>query len=60
MSKDHFDHNYFVDITNFSSFTAFIDRGDLKYVSRFAFEVIKYKEKLFISETSHSSFKNTS
>lgn len=60
MSNDHIDHNYFVDITNFSSLTAFMDRGGLKYVSRFAFEVIKYSEKLFISEMSHSSFKNTS
>lgn len=26
ITKDSFDHSYFVDITNFSSFTAFVDR----------------------------------
>lgn len=43
------DHNYCVDISQFSAFTAFIDRGKLKHVSRFVFEILKYTEKLFIT-----------
>lgn len=39
---------------------AFIDRGSLKYASRFAFEVIKCSGKLFISGLTHGSFWNTS
>lgn len=58
--KDDFDHSYFVDVTNFSSFTAFIDKGKLKYVSRFAFEVVRYSEQLFLSELSHKTFRHTS
>lgn len=57
MPKERFDHTYFVDITNFSSFTAFIDKGGLKYVTRFAFEVIKNTEKLFLSEIASGSIK---
>lgn len=60
ITKDSFDHSYFVDITNFSSFTAFVDRGALKYVSRFAFEVIKSCEQLFMSEMAKKSFRHTS
>lgn len=59
-TKHNSDHTYFVDITNFSSFTAFIDHGGLKYVSKFAFEVIKCSEKLFISKLNRTSFQNTS
>lgn len=54
------DHNYCVDISQFSAFTAFIDRGKLgklKHVSRFVFEILKYTEKLFIT-LSNQSLKN--
>lgn len=60
ISKDNCDHSYFVDITNFSSFTAFVDRGALKYVSRFSFEVIKSSEQLFMSEMAKKTFRNIS
>lgn len=56
IAKDNYDHSYFVDVTNFSSFTAFVDRGGLKYVSRFAFEVIKCSEQLFVSESDNKTF----
>lgn len=42
------DHDYLIDVCEFSSFTAFVDRGGLKYASRFVFDVVKYIEKLFL------------
>lgn len=60
ITKDDFDHSYFIDITNFSSFTAFIDKGKLKYVSRFAFEIVRCSEQLFLSELSNNTFRTTS
>lgn len=53
------EHNYCLDVSNFSSFTTFIDRGRLKYVSKFAFELVKYCEKMFVSTSSQlNSLKN--
>lgn len=60
IAKEHYDHTYFVDVTNFSSFTAFFFYFILKYVSRFAFEVIKHAEKLFLSEVALGSLRNIS
>lgn len=51
------DHNYCVDISQFSAFTTFVDRGRLKYVSHFVFEILKYCEKLFVT-MSIESLKN--
>lgn len=38
----HKDHDYLIDVFEFSSFTAFVDRGGLKYASTFVFDVVKY------------------
>lgn len=46
--RTHKDHDYLIDVCEFSSFTAFVDRGGLKYASTFVFDVVKYIEKLFL------------
>lgn len=46
--RTHNDHGYLIDVCEFSSFTAFVDRGGLKYASAFVFNVVKYIEKLFL------------
>lgn len=46
--RTHNDHGYLIDVCEFSSFTAFVDRGGLKYASTFVFNVVKYIEKLFL------------
>lgn len=47
----HSDHNYILNINVFSSFTSFINRGNLKYVTKF--ERIKYCEKVFVANTNN-------
>lgn len=46
--RTHKDHDYLIDVCEFSSFTAFVDRGGLKYASTFVFDAVKYIEKLFL------------
>lgn len=43
-----------IDVCKVSSFTSFIDRGKLKYVSKFVFEIILYTEKIFKYHSSES------
>lgn len=56
--KEQCDHNYAVDICKFSSFTTFIDRGKLKYVTKFAFNIVKYCEKVFLTMCHTNGLKN--
>lgn len=51
------EHDYSVDINKYSSFTSFVDRGGLKHVSKFVFEVISYTEKVFITLAKDSLLK---
>lgn len=53
------EHDYAVDINKHSSFTSFIDRGGLKHVSKFVFDVICYTEKVFTSMVSNSMLNTT-
>lgn len=54
LTNKNTDHEYCVDIFKFSAFTTFVDRGGLKYASRFVFEIVKYCEKVFTAMSSES------
>lgn len=56
INKEHDDHDYdhSIDVYKVSSFTSFIDRGKLKYVSKFVFQIILYTEKIFKFHSSES------
>lgn len=43
------EHGYAIDLNNHSAFTMFIDRGGLKYASKFVFLIVQYTEKVFIT-----------
>ncbi|CAH0719242.1 unnamed protein product, partial [Brenthis ino] len=49
VKRQHKDHNYVIDVCEFSSFTTFVDRGQLKYASKLVYEIVKYAEKLIMT-----------
>ncbi|CAG9789006.1 unnamed protein product [Diatraea saccharalis] len=51
------EHSYTIDLNNYSAFTMFIDRGGLKYASKFVFLIVQYTEKVFITLAKDSLLK---